>query len=146
MTTQISKSTILHALEVYAKQRPGLDYGDYGNPTIYRAESRQITNDLHDALELLAAVSWRDSITADDLLEAAKRAFSGRLELIQEGDKLRIEYTTGQYFPTEYRKAVSAVLAHSLWQHWRAVSHDGDNIRKIARDELSRRVVRKYFN
>ncbi len=33
--------------------------------------------------------------------------------------KVTIEYTTGQYMPTEYRKAVCAVLASALWEYTR---------------------------
>jgi len=142
----MEKTTVLHALESFAKQRPGLDFANYGDVSAYRSESRQITNDLHDALELLSAVSWRDSLTADDLLKASQRAFSGRLELTAEDNLLTVDYCAGQYFPTEYRKAVCAVLASALWDYWREGAETGDDIRKIARRELSRRVARKYFN
>lgn len=33
--------------------------------------------------------------------------------------KVRIEYTVGQYMPTEYRRAVCAVLASALWEYTR---------------------------
>ena len=142
----MNKSTVLHALESYAKQRPGLEFANYGDVSAYRSESRAITKDLHNALELLSAVSWRDSITGDDIIKAAESAFSGRLSFTQEGDTLTIEYCTGQYFPTEYRKAICAVLARVLWQYWASDLDTGNQIRKAARDNLSQSVTRGYFN
>lgn len=52
----------------------------------------------------------------DDVIEASKRAFSGRLTLVRsrahdgESDHYTIDYCTGQYWPTEYRAACAAVL------------------------------------
>ena len=142
----MNKSTVLHALESYAKQRPGLDFANYGDVSAYRSESRSITKDLHNVLELLSAVSWRDSITGDDIIKASESAFSGRLSLIADGESLRIEYCTGQYFPTEYRRAVCAVLSRVLWQYWASDLDTGDQVRKAARDNLSRSVTTGYFN
>jgi hypothetical protein len=34
-------------------------------------------------------------------------------------DGKRLDYTTGQYWPTEYRRAAAAVLASALWSYWR---------------------------
>ena len=141
----MNKSTVLQALETYAKQRPGLEFENYGDVSAYRSESRQITKDLHNALELISAVSWRDSITGDDIVKASESAFSGRLSLIPDGDTLRIEYCTGQYFPTEYRKAICAVLSRVLWNYWASDLDTGNKIRKAARDNLTQSVTRNYF-
>lgn len=108
------RERILRAMSVFAEQRPGLKWGNYGDARAYRSESRSITRDLHDARQLLAAVGWRSSIGAEQL-RAAFRAFSGRLSW--DGTALR--YCTGQYFPTEYRRAVCAVLASALWDYAR---------------------------
>lgn len=135
------KQAICDALARWIKQRPGLEYGNYGDPTSYRAECRSIARDKREAETLLAAVRWRDSITADDLLKAAQGAFSGRLtisleERQAESDytstggnyfqqppgkewRAKIDYCAGQYWPTEYRKAVCAVLASALWDYTR---------------------------
>lgn len=137
------KAEILQTLDRFIRQRPGLEYGNYGNPTSYRAEMRDITRDLHHARELLATVSWRDSITADDLMRAAKESYSGRLSIVTEGEKVSIDYCTGQYFPTEYRKAVCAVLSSALWDYWRK---NGGKPRETAKRELSRSVARRWFN
>lgn len=45
----------------------------------------------------------------------ASRAYSGRLKFIERNGKVGIDYTTGQYFPTEYRAAACAVLSSALW-------------------------------
>lgn len=110
----LTKPQILEALRAFIAQRPGLDFADYGDAKAYRAESRQITRDRHDAEELLRAVSWRDSIGPDQLREAF-RAYSGRLTLTEQDGRAVLSYCTGQYFPTEYRRAACAVLASALW-------------------------------
>jgi hypothetical protein len=117
----INKATIIAMLRTWIRQRPGLEFGNYGQIAPYRAELRQIAKDKRDAETLLRAVEWRDSITAEDLLAAFPRAFSGRLRLEQRDDgKWALDYCTGQYWPTEYRKAAAAVLASVLWDRARA--------------------------
>ena len=143
------RQNILHALTVFVKTRPGLEFGNYGDVSAYRSEMRSITKDRAQALELLSAVSWRESITAETLIDAAKHAFSGRLSIVQtdENNGVRIEYCTGQYYPTEYRRAVCAVLSSVLWDYFRANGADtADAIRKTASSELSRSIARRWFN
>lgn len=136
------KQAILAALDAFARQGPGLDFGNYGDMRSYRTEQRAITRDLHDYQRLAAAVVYADDIDAEALLEASRSAFSGRLVITERewhqftpdecSDKpcstdcdhrqfrgYRVEYCTGQYFATEYRKAVCAVLASALWYHAR---------------------------
>ena len=141
------KPAILEALRKFARQRPGLEYGNYGDPVAYRAEMRQITRDLADAQTLLKAVEW-SGIDADALIRAADGAFSGRLTIKVAGDVVGIGYCTGQYWPTEYRQAVCAVLASALWARWR--DHlpgevTGDRIRKMARDEFGCGIASRWF-
>jgi len=147
------KNEILHALRTFAQKRPNLEYGNYGSPSSYRSESRAITRDLHHARALLCKVE-RSSITAQDLIKASIEAFSGRLTIIPANsynDEFRIDYCTGQYFATEYRKAVCAVLARALWNHWREDRKDGDlmttgqQLRAIARSELGAPLAKIYF-
>lgn len=136
------------AVVAYAAQNPGLEYGNYSSGwndkagrAAYFAESRQIAKDWRN---VKAAVSPWHGVTDDDVIEAAQRAFSGRLSVKWEavsingvdmpcancgvrpgkehkrtckggnhlltGRRIRIEYCTGQYWPTEYRKACAAVL------------------------------------
>jgi hypothetical protein len=140
------KVTILQALTAFAAQRPGLEYANYGDPASYRAESRAITRDLHHVYTLLHRVQLAHSITSADLKDAF-RAFSGRLSW----DGSRLDYTTGQYFPTEYRRAVCAVLAAALWDYWRdcvpeSVSNRAEWIRCTARRELGRTLADRWFH
>ena len=140
-----TKSAIIEALRTFSRQRPGLEFGNYGDLASYRADMRSITRDLSHAQELLRAV--RDSsITADDILRAAD---GGRLDIRFDGDGVRIDYCTGQYWPVEYRKAVCRVLASALWAHVRdSMDGDdiGDRIRAHFRREFGRGIASAYFN
>lgn len=154
IASELTRAELLSLLSAFINQRPGLEYANYGDPTSYRAESRSITADGHDARTLLAAVSWRASITADDIRKALQG--SGRLTLSDSG---RLEYCTGQYFPTEYRPAVCRLLAGLLWDYWResapasegkpthqpGILNVGDYIRRTAKRELGQRIARRYF-
>lgn len=141
------KHDILQVLRAFARQRPGLDFCNYGDVRAYRAESRDITRDLHHAETLLSAVQWRDSITADDILQACSGAFSGRLTVTESpGRRVTVDYCTGQYWPTEYRRAVCSVLSSVLWNYWRENgASTGDDIRREARRELGHAIARRWF-
>lgn len=138
------KDQILTALRAFIRQRPGLEFCNYGDVSAYRSESRDITRDRHHAEELLHRVEYSD-ITAEQLIHAANHAFGGRLSIVPLNDGVRIEYTTGQYWPTEYRKAVCAVLSSALWDHWRTPESTGDSLRRTARLEVSRAVANRWF-
>ncbi len=124
------RELLLANLDAFVRQRSGLEYREYSDATSSRAEQCSITRDLHDYRTLRAAVQWRDGIDAAALKEAF-RAFSGRLTW----DGKRLDYCTGQYFPTEYCKAACAVLASALW----------DYTREHAMPEPSYMVERKPF-
>lgn len=138
------KQSLITALQRFVAQRPGLEFANYGDVSAYRSEMRSITKDRHHAEELLRAVSWRDSITADDILYAAKHAFSGRLAISEpETGRFVLDYCTGQYWPTEYRRAVCSVLSSALWNYWRDA---GDGPIGAARRELPRSIAHRWFN
>ena len=99
-----TKQTIIDALNRWIAQRPGLELGDVSS---YRSEMRSIGRDLQHARAMVNYVAWHDSITAEMILSAADNG--GRLTLTVNGDKVRIDYVTGQYWPTEYRRAVCAL-------------------------------------
>ena len=108
MTTDI----IFDALERFIKSRSRMDWRDYGgNVTAYRAEQRSITKDRREAL---AALTEARALPPryDVLVAAFPAAFSGRLEW----DGAKLDYCTGQYYPTEYRKAARAVLERYIHQ------------------------------
>ena len=142
------KNEIISALYTFAQKRPQLERGNYGDFSSYREEARAITKDLHHARKLLAYVE-RSGITAQELVDASSQAFAGRLTIIPANsynDKIRIDYCTGQYFPTEYRKAVCSVLARALWNYWRSDANDPQRIRNTARHALGAPLARAYFN
>lgn len=124
------RDAILTALRAWIAQRPGLDFRDYGDVSAYRAESRSITTDRHHAEALLAYVATFRSIDAERLKAAFRDAYSGRLTLNEYPFSARtraknpatgfyLDYCTGQYWPTEYRRAACAVLASAIWDWWR---------------------------
>lgn len=105
----IDVETALEALEVWIKQRPGLDPMNYGSDAngraAYRSEVRSIGKQRKEALDALEeARGYKPD--AEALEDAFRCAFSGRLSW--NGSELR--YSTGQYWPTEYRAAAAAVL------------------------------------
>jgi hypothetical protein len=121
---------------------------------------------MHDYHAILNAIQWRDSITADDIIKASTHAFSGRLTIndisahYDDGSTYwaySISYCIGQYMPTEYRKAASAVLASAWWQQTRQdcpIEYDSEQsfaespdgwMQKQARQQFGRGLQRKYF-
>jgi len=99
-------------LLAYAAKNPGLDFRNYcaswqdaSGRWAYFAESRSITKDL---ASVRYAARWAvlAGVTDEHIAQACKRAFACRLSIIDGV----IDYCTGQYWPTEYRKAIAAVL------------------------------------
>lgn len=166
-TSPNERVNIIAALYRWIAQRPGLEFGNYGNVPAYRSELRSITKDLHHARTLIRAVEL-SSISAEDITRAFHRAFSGRLTW----NGIALEYCTGQYWPTEYRRAVCAVMASALWEHKRehcmpaptykhygsATDHPmqtvalydgkraGDWLRAKFRQQFGRGIASRFFN
>ena len=145
-----ARDNILHALAAFAASRPGLNPQDYARDwrdtegrKAYAADVRSITKDLHHARALLTAVRL-SGVTEAQLVAAFRRAFSGRLSW----NCSRLDYCTGQYYPTEYRPAVCAVLVSALWSYFREDCHcdTGDKIRAAARRNLPRAIASRWFN
>lgn len=144
----MSKQAMCNALRVFINQRSGIEWGNYGNSReAFLGDYRPMLRHGKHARQLLRFVELRDSITAKMLLEAS-RAFSGRLQFIERGDKVGVDYTTGQYFPTEYRNAACAVLAQAVWDWLLAECNckTGEEIRKAARREFGRAIATTWFN
>ena len=145
MSTQTQTQEI-NALELLCKfvdSRPGLDFNDYGDVTIYRREMNEITKDMHDFYDLLNLARWKVENLSDKIAEYLKNT-DGRLSL--EGNKL--QYITGQYYPTEYRPAASRVLVNIIWSEFMKDERlkTGQDIRKEVRKYISRRTAKNYFN
>ncbi len=148
----MKKETVITALRAFVAQRSGIEFANYRcadwkqSREAFMGDYRPILRAGRDARVLLAAVSGRDSITAENIIEATS-AYSGRLQIIVKGELLAIDYTTGQYFPTEYRNAACAVLARALWNYAVAQGYKtGNEIRKWARSEFGRGIASRWFN
>ena len=142
----MKKQNMITALRQFIAQRSGIEFANYGNRESFMGDYRPILRAGRDARVLLAAVSGRDSITVDNIL-AGCRAYAGRLQIVEKDGAVRVDYCTGQYFPTEYRNAACAVLATVLWDYALASGHeDGNAIRKWARGEFGRGIASRWFN
>lgn len=102
----------LCALINYAAQRPGLEIGNYGNWQSYRSEATGITRQWHTICALLQTANHYN-ITDEQVIAASESAYSGRMTWDGDG----WDYCTGQYWPTEYRSAVIAVIRYALPAH-----------------------------
>lgn len=143
------KPAILQALRAFVQKRPGFDPANYGfdaaGRSAYRSDSRRATRDMNHALDLLRAIEWRDRIDAEHIFDAAR---GGRLQLIRLADgNYRVDYTTGQYWCTEYRSAVCALAVSVLWRRFRALPgvETADDVRRMARLELGRSLARWFL-
>lgn len=114
----LPEQTLLRALLIFAAQNPGFEAanyfgsGDYkSNLACYRSDSRPVTRQLQQIRDLARRFHGIDN---DSLREASRRAFSGRLSFIERDGAVGVDYCTGQYWPTEYRKAALSVLTMAL--------------------------------
>lgn len=140
-----NRQTLIAALYAFIGQRSGIEWGNYGGSReAFMGDYRPILRHGHHARQMLRYVEL-SGITAEALIEATS-AFCGRLQFIQRDNGVGIDYTTGQYFPTEYRNAACAVLARAIWHHWRPDCGTGDDIRRRARREFGRAVESTWFN
>lgn len=144
------KAELLAALRTFVCQRPGVEAGNYGDGRegylAYRRELADIVKDRQDALTMLDAVE-RSGVTADEML--AELNGRGRLEWLPMYRE--IDFTTCQYFPTEYRRAVCRFAATVLWHYWRECLHEAhehgttDDIRAEAKRTFRSRRIWQYF-
>jgi hypothetical protein len=136
-------------LQSFVNQKPGLEFENYGSVSSYRSEMREITNDRKDFYELLN-VCLMTIENFDEKLSNQLTNNSGRLTLKDD----QLEYCVGQYFPTEYRPAANRMLANLIWDNTRELYADQLNdkmtlrqfINKKYKTQLSRRVLKNYFN
>lgn len=147
----MKKEQVINALHKFINQRSGIDFRNYqsgdwkASREAFNGDYRPMLRDGKTARQLLRAVELRDSITAENIV-AATRAYSGRLQIVEKNGGVFVDYTTGQYFPTEYRKAACAVLAQCLWDYWAPDYKTGDEIRTQARREFGRGIASRWFN
>ena len=106
--------TCLRNLLVFAAQNPGFEWGNYWSGdrarslAAYNGDARPVTRQLRE----IKAMRWQFAGLTDEMMrQAASLAYSGRLSFRDDG---AVEYCTGQYWPTEYRKASLAVLKRAV--------------------------------
>lgn len=102
----------LVALIDYAAQRPGLEPCNYGNWQSYKTEANDISRQWRTICQLLD-IADHHQVTDVQVIEASQWAYAGRMTWMGND----WEYTCGQYWPTEYRSAVIAVLRYALPVH-----------------------------
>ena len=145
MTTD--KNHLLTLLREFVAQRPGLNPADYADASSYRADSRRCTQQLNDALTLLPQIERRTNITAEAIASRIQPGSRLSLETLPSG-ALRLDYTAGQYWPTEFRSAVCRLCADLLWSD----SFDafprlsGDERRSHFRKWFGRGLASRWFN
>jgi dimeric dUTPase (all-alpha-NTP-PPase superfamily) len=106
MPTPNTKAAAYKLFSDFIAQPPQLDRGNYSTDENFQQEKNHIQKQRGYALamlELFNACPYNPKM----LSLATRSAFSGRLEFNNAG---QIEYTTGQYWPTEYRLAAGVVL------------------------------------
>ena len=129
------KAKIIAALRAWINQRPRLRYADYGEAASYRREARRIGRQLEDARRLIRRVEVLP-ITG----EALAGLFRGRLTW--DGEAL--EYTAGQYWPTEYRAAAARVCADALWDYYRE-GRTWEQLQTLFREQYGKRIHSAWF-
>jgi len=108
-TETLPPISIFQAFTKWINQRPGLDARNYGfDRNGIRAYKQELASIARDKKRAIAALGEAMGYTYHPaaMKDALNRAFSGRLSWI-DGE---FQYTTGQYWPTEYRKAAASVL------------------------------------
>lgn len=131
----ISNSATLTNIADFIEQRPGFDWRNYGDGPAYRADVRAATRQLHDARALLGFIVRNDLQCHVDA--------SGRFAVDQHG---AIDYTTGQYWCTEFRAGACRYLSAIVWRAWREWGMDADRIEREARIVFGRGIARRWFS
>jgi hypothetical protein len=137
----MTNETILTTLRAFIDARPGFDWRNYqGAPEAYRADCTTALRGLHDGRVLLRACTLA-SVSAENLRAALTDAH--RLTLTDAG---RLEYTPGQYWPTEYRAAACRALADALARHYMPGVPDRAALLRVLRNVLGARLTRRWFH
>lgn len=137
----MTKAELTAEIRRFLATRPGFEPGNYSDATSYRADVRSATNARNDAETMLAHIARSESITVDDMVTG----LSSRLSLT-EGRSL--DYTAGQYYCIEYRRAVASWLSSVLWAYWRDHCKCDTRYKIVAEAHRSfrSRRVRGYFS
>lgn len=135
----------LEALDKLAFSRPGFDPANYpGYPSAYRQDYRTALRDLHDYRTLSQAASHLPDSAIAEAAQGARITFITK----RNGEGVEADYTTGQYYPTEYRAGCCRVLASALWEAQRTSmdAPTGDSLRASFRNRFGSAIQRRWFN
>lgn len=137
----------------FAHGRPGFEWVNYGCSSSYRQDYRRAYNDLKafEELHRLAARRLESYSALSDAIRTHLEKSGDRLEISESGD--RLQYITGQYYPTEFRAAACRVLVSVIWNNFREeknssgeyVYTDGHKIRKAIKQALRTRNAKSWF-
>lgn len=134
---------LLQKLSDFVDQRPGFNFDDYGDISYYRQDYNYCLKQkrmYESMLSVCYKVMYREEIERRILQQYSKDAAGGRL--VWDTEKQQWEYTTGQYFPTEYRGAAARILWNIFWRYlWDTYKED---VKKHAKRIAGTRVF-KYF-
>lgn len=122
----IENNPAIVALCEFVSQRSGIEPGNYysdwrdkSGREAYQDEIKSIGQDLKRFRTALN-VAGSEGVQDADVLAEAPHAFSGRLEWKYPPEELQKDrqqgqwyYCTGQYFPTEYRKAAATLIEYA---------------------------------
>lgn len=138
---------MLSAIEQHIARRSGLDLRNYGGDIdSMRADRAEIARDGRDARIMLRYLQRCWNLPASTMREAFQ-AYAGRLAYVPEWNA--VEYTPGQYWPTEYRAAAASVLARAFRLHMTQGVTDGMDrthfARMAAEREFGRGIARRWF-
>jgi hypothetical protein len=141
--TTYDKNEVLGLLNSFVHTKPGLESGNYADAKSYNREKASITQQLMDARKminfcLLHSVRFTDWTFS---------AYAGRLVYTPPTKHVRasVEYHAGQYYPTEFRAAVCAVLSSAIQDYHRECGYTIDEIREQARKELGYGIANRWF-
>lgn len=157
MNTQTTQQTGVNYADLlynFAHGRPGFEWANYGSAKYYRQDYRTAYNDLKafEELHRLAARRCESYSKLSDAIRQHLERSGDRLQISEDGS--RLNYITGQYFPTEFRGAACRVLVSVIWNNYREeknaageyVYQDGNKIRKAIREALRSRNAKSWFN
>lgn len=129
----INENSAITQLVAFAAQNSGIDprnyfsdWRDANGRKAYQTECRDISADWRRFKKALL-IAASEGVTDADVVAQAPHAFSGRLEWRELSEPQKAieakaangapgaywDYCTGQYFPTEYRKAAATLLDYA---------------------------------
>lgn len=124
MSRPLTKRRLVRLLEKFLDQDPGFERGNYGRSSTYHDDVHRQETDRRTARLLLEMVSRDGRIHTPDLLDAIQSSYSGRLAVVRRRRGWQLEYTAGQYFPTEFCAAVCVSLTQCLYMLERKLDPD----------------------